>query len=149
MNHYGVREKVTLPNYSSLTALLPTTVAIISLASLLLLVQTSRVATAGYDLNRQAQTRDEWRNRNYQLEAEIATLQSLDRIEKEAITRFKMKPATEYIYVKVTEPSKASPPLQMQPPSHKGKAAEEARRKWWDALLHPLAFFNESRFIVR
>ena len=149
MNRYGVRERVTLPSYSSLTALLPTTVAIISLASLLLMVQTSRVATAGYDLTRLAQTRDEWRSRNYQLEAEIATLQSLDRIEKEAVARFKMKPATEYVYVKVAEPPRASPAPGMQPPNLKAKPAEESRRKWWDALLHPLTFFNESKFIVR
>ncbi|MBI2909087.1 MAG: hypothetical protein HYX92_15695 [Chloroflexi bacterium] len=149
MNRYGVRERVTLPSYGSLTALLPTTVAIVSLASLLLMVQTSRVATAGYDLNRLSQIRDEWRNRNYQLEAEIARLQSLDYVEKEAVARFTMKPATDHIYVTVTEPLKALPPLETQPPTRKAKPAEETRRKWWDALLHPLAFFNESRIIQR
>lgn len=138
-----------MPNYGSLIALLPTTVAIVSLASLLLVVQTSRVATAGYDLNRQAQIRDEWRNRSYQLEAEVAHLQSLERIEKEAIARFKMKPATEYVYVQVAEPSKAVPASESQPPDHKGKPTQETRRRWWDALLHPLAFFNESRFIMK
>ncbi|MFH1485076.1 MAG: hypothetical protein ABIH46_03310 [Chloroflexota bacterium] len=150
MNRYDVREKARyLPNFSGLIALLPATVAIMSIASLLLVVQTSRVATAGYDINRLAQIRDEWRDRNFQLEADVAYLQSLERVEKEATTRFNMKPATNYLYVTVPVSLNPKPVSAVQSLNNKSELAEEGRRKWWDALLHPLAFFNESRFTAK
>lgn len=147
MNRYGIREKPHLPNYNSLTALMPVTLTILMLASLLLVVQTSRVATTGYDITRQEQVRDDWRAKNYQLEAEISYLESLDRIEKEAVARFKMKPATEFTYITVSEPVRSTELSEGQASSAKSKRTEEERRKWWDALLHPLTFLNESHIL--
>ncbi len=93
---------------AGLTALLTAATAIISLASLLVLVQTSRVATTGYDIQRLETIKEEWKQKNYQLEAEIATLQSLENIERQAKTKLKMVPATNHVYVEVKQPSPAT-----------------------------------------
>ena len=76
-------------------------VLILSLTSLLLLLQTVKVATAGYDLQQLQQVREEWKQRNHQLLAEISSLQSLTWVEKEAKARLNMVPATQHLYVTV------------------------------------------------
>ncbi|GIW08253.1 MAG: hypothetical protein KatS3mg060_3058 [Dehalococcoidia bacterium] len=74
---------------------------IVSIVSVLLLIQTSGVASVGYDIQRLEETRDHWRESNWQLEHEIASLKSLDRIEREARTKLKMQPTEKPVFVSV------------------------------------------------
>lgn len=78
-------------------------VALLVLASLLLVMQTSRVAATGYKIRDLQATREHWRRLVYQQEAEVATLQSLGRVEREAKTRFKMIPPPSYVYIIVDQ----------------------------------------------
>ncbi|MBI2303668.1 MAG: hypothetical protein HYU86_02845 [Chloroflexi bacterium] len=66
---------------------------------LLLLFQTSHLTSTGYEVQRLEAEKRDWQRRNYQLEAEIGRLQSLERIQNEATQRLKMVPATQYLYV--------------------------------------------------
>ncbi|MFN8535107.1 MAG: hypothetical protein U0556_16335 [Dehalococcoidia bacterium] len=75
--------------------------AIVSIVSVLLLIQTSGVASVGYDIQRLEDTRDHWRESNYQLEHENAKLKSLDRVEREARTKLKMQPAESPVFIAV------------------------------------------------
>ncbi|MCS6801116.1 MAG: hypothetical protein RMM58_04785 [Chloroflexota bacterium] len=84
-----------------LPGLLMMAAALVSIVSVLLLIQTSGVASVGYDIQRLEEIRDHWRQSNWQLEQEIASLKSLDRIEREARTTLKMQPAEKPIFVAV------------------------------------------------
>ncbi len=77
--------------------------ALVVLASLLLVMQTSRVAATGYKIMDLQATREHWRRLVYQQEAEVATLQSLGRVEREAKTKFQMIQPSSYIYVIVDQ----------------------------------------------
>ena len=136
LNRFAVGDRARrLPGRSGLTALLPTTVAFVSLASLLLLVQTSRVASAGYDIERLQEIREEWKQKNYQLEYETAALKSLDRIEREATIRLKMVPATQHVYLKVDLPSQAKLTPEIHPPTHDEPGSENEPAGWWGKLI--------------
>ena len=102
------KPKVLTP--ASFLPLLPAAVAIISLASLLLVAENGRVASAGYDLQRLETIKDQWKEKNRLLDAEIGYLGSLRRVEAEARGRLKMGPATDPTYVVVNVPSQRQTP---------------------------------------
>ena len=60
------------------------------LVALMYLLQTSGVATTGYDIQRLQSERDDWQLRNEQLQLELAKRQSLTWIESEATGRLGM-----------------------------------------------------------
>jgi cell division protein FtsL len=60
------------------------------LVALVYLLQTSGVATTGYDIQRLQAERDDWQLRNEQLQLELAKRQSLTWIESEATGRLGM-----------------------------------------------------------
>ncbi|MBI4300830.1 MAG: cell division protein FtsL [Chloroflexi bacterium] len=128
-----------LAGHGDLLAFLPLIMAIVSLASLLLLVQTSRVATAGYDIRRLEQLRESWRQRNYELDVEVSRLQSLERVETEARSRFHMVEPSGYVYVAVDTP----PPVRAEvAPETTGWDESEPSVKiskhWWEAFFRPI-----------
>lgn len=86
------------------TAWLPSILLAACLVALVYLLQTSGVATTGYDIQRLQAERDDWQLRNEQLELELAKRQSLTWIESEATGRLGMVRAepTALTYVKVT-----------------------------------------------
>lgn len=71
-------------------AWLPSILLAASLVALMYLVQTSGVATAGYDIQRLQIERDDWQGRNEQLRLELAKRRSLTWIESEAVGRLGM-----------------------------------------------------------
>ena len=73
------------------------------LVALMYLLQTSGVATTGYDIQRLQSERDDWQLRNEQLQLELAKRQSLTWIESEATGRLGMVRAepTALTYVSV------------------------------------------------
>jgi hypothetical protein len=85
------------------TAWLPSILLAACLVALVYLLQTSGVATTGYDIQRLQSERDDWQLRNEQLQLELAKRQSLTWIESEATGRLGMVQAepTALAYVKV------------------------------------------------
>jgi cell division protein FtsL len=81
---------------------LPTILVAALLVSLMYLVQTSGIATTGYDIQRLQAERDDWQLRNEQLQLELAKRQSLTWIESEATGRLGMVRAdpTAVTYIK-------------------------------------------------
>ncbi len=147
LNRFAVGDRVRrLPGRSGLVALLPTTVGLVSLASLLLLVQTSRVTSAGYDIERLQEIREEWRQKSYQLEYEIDELKALPRIEQEATKRLGMVPATQYVYLKVDMPSQTKSTPDIHPPTDVESRPESRPVGWWGKLLR---FFTLCRDITK
>ena len=135
----------TLIHQGGLLTLLTAVAGVIPIACLLLLVQTSRVATTGYDIRRLENIRDDWKQKNYQVEAEIATLQSLDYIEKQAATKLKMVRPTNYVYIEVKQTPRATVAQNMLP-SNKGQKGSETQESpgWWQQISN-LARFWEAR----
>jgi len=68
----------------------PTVLLAGCLVALMYLLQTSGVATTGYDIQRLQADRDDWQLRNEQLQLELAKRRSLTWIEAEATTRLGM-----------------------------------------------------------
>jgi hypothetical protein len=99
-------EDVHLPFLGRLRARawLPSVLLAACLVSLMYLLQTSGVATTGYDIQRLQVERDDWQLRNEQLRLELAKRRSLTWIEAEASGRLGMVRAepTAIAYVKTT-----------------------------------------------
>lgn len=143
LNRFTIGDRARrLPQHSGLTALLPTTIACVSLASLLLLVQTSLVTSTGYDIERLQEIRDDWKQKNYQLEYEIAAFKSLDRIEREAV-RLNMAPATQHVYIKVDVPSQAKLTPEIHPPTQKEPESMSKAPGWWEKLMRFLTLWKD------
>lgn len=121
-----------------LPALLPTTAAIVSLASLLLLLQSSNVTTSGYDLRRLEAMREDWAQSNYQLEAEIAYLQSLGRVAREAKEKLGMVPATTYLFVTVAKTPGAHTTSQGLSPGLEAESQSTQVPPWVWGILEKL-----------
>ena len=71
-------------------AWLPTILLAVCAVALVYLVQTSGVATTGYDIQRLQSERTEWQLRNEQLRLELAKLRSLTWVQTEAVSRLGM-----------------------------------------------------------
>ena len=72
------------------TAWLPSVLVAGCLVALMYLLQTSGIATAGYDIQRLQTERTDWQLRNEQLHLELAKRRSLTWIEAEATGRIGM-----------------------------------------------------------
>jgi cell division protein FtsB len=64
----------------------------------------SRVTTTGYELNDLNRVRAQMQAENHEIEAEVAQLSSLARVDWEARTRLQMVPATKTLYIEVNHP---------------------------------------------
>ena len=86
------------------TAWLPSILLAACLVALMYLLQTSGIATTGYDIQRLQAERDDWQLRNEQLQLELDKRQSLTWIESEATGRMGMVRAdpTALTYVKAS-----------------------------------------------
>jgi hypothetical protein len=85
------------------TAWLPSVLLAGCLVALMYLLQTSGVATVGYDIQHLQVERDDWQLRNEQLRLELAKRRSLTWIESEAVGRLDMVRAepTALTYLKI------------------------------------------------
>jgi hypothetical protein len=70
---------------------LPTALLAVSVVALVYLLQTSSVATTGYDIQRLQLERSDWQLRNEQLRLELAKRRSLTWVEAEATGRLGMQ----------------------------------------------------------
>src|SRR5688500_2790012 len=95
---------VSLPLLGRIQAVawLPTILLAACAVALVYLLQTSGVATTGYDIQRLQTERREWQLRNEQLRLELAKRRSLTWVEAEAVGRLGMQRPEKLTYVRVT-----------------------------------------------
>ncbi len=119
----------------SLPVVLTMAVVAIGLAGALSLLPSSQATRTTYDMRELEMARDDWQARIHELEAEIASLGSLERIDREARERLGMVPPTETIHITVDVPA---PEKQILPerflPTREEKT-EEDRQSLWESLL--------------
>lgn len=73
--------------------------------ALLQVHQFSQVTSTGYQVDGLTQVRAEKQARNHELEAEVAALSSLGRVDWEARTRLHMEPPKQRLYIDVNQPA--------------------------------------------
>jgi cell division protein FtsL len=112
----------------------------VGLAALLPLLQSSQAINTDYNIRQLERQRNDWEARTHELEAEIASLAALDRIEKEARERLKMQAPeqTLYLSVDVAAPESQPIPARFQPLKQEESPKEE--KSWWQSLLDLLPF---------
>ncbi len=110
-----------------------------ALLGLLQVIQTSDATSTGYNISRLEQERLDWSAQVHRLEAEVASLTSLERVEREARGRLGMVPAETVLYLEV----EVTPPRQQRIPRRfltSEPGASVAGTPWWEALLELLPF---------
>lgn len=103
--------------------------------------QFSRLTTAGYEINDLTRIRAERQARNHELEAEVAQLASLARVDWEARTRLGLQPAKQRLYIEVNHPvpDRQTLPTRFLPPEASGDAARV--EPWWERALRLLPLY--------
>jgi hypothetical protein len=89
-------------------AWVPLVILVTGLVLLLYSMQLGSMTTSGYDLQRLQSERNEWRQRNEQLQLELAKVQSLAWIEVEAVRRLGMEKADRVTFLEIAPPAKAA-----------------------------------------
>lgn len=104
--------------------------------ALLQVIQSSGQATAGQRLQKLERERVVLAAQNHELEAEVAALSSLDRVERAARERLGMVPASRVDHLKVSVEPPAGPllPRPLLQPAQESAAPEP----WWRSLLRAL-----------
>jgi cell division protein FtsL len=103
--------------------------------------QYSSAARTSYELNDLNRLRAAKQARNHELEAEVAKLSSLARVDIEARVRLGMVPADRKLYLQVNQPlpPRESLPTRYLPRPNGGATPPDGRESWWrravDALL--------------
>jgi cell division protein FtsB len=115
-------------------------IVVVGLAGLLPLLESSQATSTGYSIRQLERQRNDWEARSHELEAEIASLVSLDRIEREARERLHMEVPEHTVYITVDVASPASQPVpdRFLPP--KEQESVEENQSWWQSLLDLLPF---------
>jgi cell division protein FtsL len=124
----------------SMPVVLTIALVAVGLAGLLPLLQSSQTTTTGYNIRQLERQRNDWEARTHELEAEIASLAALDRIEEEARQRLGMEAPerTVYLTVDVASPESQPIPDRFLPPEKQANAKED--QSWWQSLLDLLPF---------
>jgi cell division protein FtsL len=107
--------------------------------ALLQVMQSSGFANTGQKLQRLEQERATLASQNHELEAEVAALSSLDRVERAARERLEMVPAAriEHVSVAIEAPARPLLPRPLAGPSARASEDEPWWRSLLDAVLHP------------
>ena len=127
------------PRPWNLRRILALAVSAVVLLGLLQVIQTSDATKSSYNIQHLEQERQDWSAQVHSLEAEVATLTSLDRVEREARDRLGMVPAEKVLYLQVDPP----PPQQQLIPRRfaaSKPSVDEPGTSWWQALLKLLPF---------
>jgi hypothetical protein len=113
-------------------AWVPLVILVGGLVLLLYSMQLGGVTTSGYDLQRLQAERNEWRQRNEQLELELAKVQSIAWIEVEAVRQLGMQKAGRVAYLEVVPP--ASTDQEGEAPAVGGPVALPRQTDGFDIL---------------
>ena len=132
---------MALPSFRpwSLRRILALAIGAVAILVFLQVIQTSDATSTGYTIRRLEQERLDSAAQVHRLEAEVASLTSLERVEREARGRLGMVPAEKVLYLDVDVP----PPRQELIPqrfSPSGTDEDEPGTSWWQALLNLLPF---------
>ncbi len=121
--------------------LLGGTLALVVLAAGLQVNQFSRLTSTGYQLNELNRQRAARQAENHELEAEVARLSSLGRVDWEARTRLHMVPASQRLYLNVNHaaPDRQSLPTRFLPPEA-STAKPGTGTPWWKQILELAPF---------
>jgi len=111
----------------------------VGLAAFLPLLQASQAVYTNDNIRQLERQRNDWEARSHELEAEIASLAALDRIEKEARQRLNMQAPEHTLYLSVDMASPESQPIPARFLPHKQESAKE-EKSWWQSLLNLLPF---------
>jgi cell division protein FtsL len=111
----------------------------VGLAAFLPLLQASQAVYTNDNIRQLERQRNDWEARSHELEAEIASLAALDRIEKEARQRLKMQAPEHTLYLSVDVASPESQPIPARFLPNKQESAKE-EKSWWQSLLDLLPF---------
>jgi cell division protein FtsB len=117
--------------------------AALALLGLLQVNQAGDATRAGYAIRSLEREREGWSTQVRKLEAEVAALTALERVEREARYRLGLVPADERIYLEVSVPP---PEQQLVPrrylePEDKGLLDVDSGSSWWRGLLGLLPFY--------
>lgn len=94
-------QAVSIPGLGPLRARawFPTMLVACCLLALVYLLQTSGIATTGYDVQNLETQRSDWQLRNEQLRLELAKVQSIRWVESQATTRLGMRPPDQVTWI--------------------------------------------------
>lgn len=117
--------------------------AILVLASLWQVLQTSDATTTGFEIQRLERQRDTLQAQVHSLEAEVAELSSLSRIDREARDRLGLVPPARTVYLKVDQPvpERQGIPTRYQPAPVEDAALAPPPESWWRGMLRALLPF--------
>lgn len=118
--------------------------ALLVAAALLQVNQFSTLTSTGYQIDALNRERVAKQAQNRELEAEVAQLSSLARVDWEARVRLGMEPASRTLYINVNQPAPAREtlPTRFLPPASPTAApAPASRDPFWKRLLKLLPFF--------
>lgn len=117
---------------------------LVAVGMVVLLAQASLVASTGYNVERLEDTKAALIRSNQQLEDSIATLRSLDRIEREARTRLKMVTPTSYVYIRVDALPQAPTSLLRKALKEEEGSLTPPTRSWWEQLVSIFVGFRSQ-----
>jgi len=114
-------------------------------AAVLQVNQFSRVASTGYAINDLSRERAAKQAENHEIEADVARLSSLARVDIEARLRLHMEPAQQKLYIGVNQPipSRETLPTRFLPEERSvtQTAPQATHTPFWKRLLRHLPFF--------
>jgi len=118
-------------------------VAVVALAVAIAAFQVNQYSSAArtsYELNDLNRLRAAKQARNHELEAEVARLSSLARVDLEARLRLGMVPADKKLYLQVNQPlpPRESLPTRFLPQQDDAAAAAGGGEPWWRRALDAL-----------
>ena len=133
----------TAHRLSDLRGVLLLVFAALALLGLLQVSQIGDATSTGYNIRRLERERQDWDAQVRQLEAEVASLTSLDRVEREARNRLGLVPARARIYldVAVPPPDQQLVPRRYLSPEGSASPGEDAGGSWWQSVLKLLPFY--------
>ena len=138
-----IRRPATPRGIGHLSRLLVVGFALIGVATLGLLqvLQTSQVATTGFELRTLQIERTRLESETRLLEAGIAERSQLERVLDEAVTRLGMVEPEQTLRLSVTEPAPNTVPLPRRY-IEQAPAIEQEEAAWWEPLLERLPGFD-------
>ncbi len=123
-------------------ALLALAIVLVLAVALLQVNQFSRLTSTGYQIDSLTQLRDAKQAENHQLEAQVAQLSSLARVDWEARVNLHMVPATRKLYISVNQPvpARETLPTRFLPQGNVAAVAPAPSDSIWERLLKLLPF---------
>ena len=117
--------------------------ALVVILALALVHQFSRMTSTGYEIDELERVRSEKQAANRELEADVARLSSLARVELEARLGMGMVPATSTMHIRVNQPlpeERTLPTRYMPPESEASEEPQPDGGSFWDAIRDLVPF---------